>query len=68
MRHQRQLAAIMFTDIEGYTALMQHDEKRATAIRARHRNSFEVTTEAFGGKIHNMNKVLHGVATKVKLT
>ncbi|GAA4269529.1 adenylate/guanylate cyclase domain-containing protein [Hyunsoonleella aestuarii] len=51
MRHQRQLAAIMFTDIEGYTALMQHDEKRATAIRARHRNSFEVTTEAFGGKI-----------------
>ena len=51
MRHQRQLAAIMFTDIEGYTSLMQHDEEQATAIRERHRNSFEVTTEAYGGKI-----------------
>ncbi|WP_298238815.1 adenylate/guanylate cyclase domain-containing protein [uncultured Algibacter sp.] len=51
MRHQRQLAAIMFTDIEGYTSLMQHDEMQAIAIRERHRNSFEVTTEAYGGKI-----------------
>jgi len=24
--------------------------------------------EAFGGKLHNMNKVLHGIATPVKLT
>lgn len=51
MSQHRQLAAIMFTDIEGYTAIMQHDEKEAVKIRARHRTSFEMTTEAFNGKI-----------------
>ena len=29
----RQLAAIMFTDIEGYTSLMQKDEEKANLIR-----------------------------------
>ena len=33
----RQLAAVMFTDIVGYTALMQGDEHVAVTIRARHR-------------------------------
>jgi adenylate cyclase len=33
----RQLAAIMFTDMVGYTALMQQDERRAKANRDRHR-------------------------------
>lgn len=51
MSRQRQLAAIMFTDIEGYTALMQHDEEQALLIRERHRDVFEMTTEAFNGKI-----------------
>ena len=51
MSHNRQLAAIMFTDIEGYTSLMQYDEKQAVSIRQRHRNAFELTTEAFNGKI-----------------
>ena len=51
MSQNRQLAAIMFTDIEGYTSLMQHDEKKAILIRERHRNAFELTTEAFNGKI-----------------
>lgn len=51
MSQTRQLAAIMFTDIEGYTALMQRDEKEAVDIRDRHRNTFERTTEAFNGKI-----------------
>lgn len=51
MSQNRQLAAIMFTDIEGYTSLMQHDEKKAMLIRERHRSSFEMTTEAFNGKI-----------------
>ncbi|EDP72774.1 putative adenylate/guanylate cyclase [Flavobacteriales bacterium ALC-1] len=41
----------MFTDIEDYTALMQQDEKEAIAIRERHRSTFEITTEAFNGKI-----------------
>ncbi|TBN15339.1 adenylate/guanylate cyclase domain-containing protein [Hyunsoonleella pacifica] len=51
MSSNRQLAAIMFTDIEGYTSLMQHNEKEAVAIRKRHRNTFEITTEAYNGKI-----------------
>jgi class 3 adenylate cyclase len=29
MSHSRQLAAIMFTDIVGYTALMGRDEQKA---------------------------------------
>ena len=33
----RKLAAIMFTDMVGYTALMQHDEKQAKTNRDRHR-------------------------------
>lgn len=51
MSQQRQLAAIMFTDIEGYTSMMQRDEKVAVEIRARHRSAFEMTTDAFNGKI-----------------
>jgi adenylate cyclase len=37
MSQSRQLAAIMFTDIVGYTALMQQDEQKAKQIRDRHR-------------------------------
>ncbi|HTE24309.1 adenylate/guanylate cyclase domain-containing protein [Flavitalea sp.] len=37
----RRIAAIMFTDIVGYTALMQGDEEVATKIRAKHRQVFE---------------------------
>lgn len=48
---QRQLAAIMFTDIEGYTALMQQDERQAIAFRERHREIFESTTRKFNGRI-----------------
>lgn len=51
MSKERLLAAIMFTDIEGYTALMGNDENHALNIRDRHRNTFERTTEAFNGKI-----------------
>ncbi|BAO75497.1 adenylate/guanylate cyclase domain-containing protein [Winogradskyella sp. PG-2] len=41
----------MFTDIEDYTALMQRDEKQAIAIRKRHCRAFEITTEAYNGKV-----------------
>ncbi|WP_282136313.1 adenylate/guanylate cyclase domain-containing protein [Seonamhaeicola maritimus] len=51
MSKNRQLAAIMFTDIEGYTSLMQYDEKEAVLVRERHRTAFEMTTEAFNGRI-----------------
>ena len=48
---QRQLAAIMFTDIEGYTSLMQKDESKAIAYRDRHREVFDFTTRKFNGRI-----------------
>jgi len=47
----RQLAAIMFTDIQGYTALMQKDEENAIKIRRRHREVFETVTKKYNGKI-----------------
>ena len=47
----RQLVAIMFTDIVGYTALMQHSEARAAAVRSRHREVFERLHETFRGEI-----------------
>lgn len=47
----RRLAAIMFTDIAGYTAMMQSDEAHALKIRNRHREVFERTHDAFNGKI-----------------
>ena len=37
---QRQLSAIMFTDIVGYTKLMQDSESQAVNIRKKHRNVF----------------------------
>jgi len=51
MSQKRQLAAIMFTDIEGYTALMQGNEAQAIHFRQEHRNIFNSTTEKYGGKI-----------------
>lgn len=47
----RKLAAIMFTDIEGYTAIMQEDEKKAMQFRDRHRQVFRGTTEKYKGQI-----------------
>jgi len=46
-----QLVAIMFTDIAGYTALMQQDEDRAVAFRKKHREVFNEVTLKFNGKI-----------------
>ncbi len=41
----RQLTAIMFADMVGYTALMQEDEERAHARRERQRDVFAITNE-----------------------
>jgi adenylate cyclase len=51
MQQQRKLAAIMFTDIVGYTALMQQDEEKAVKTRDRHRDIFDSTTSKFNGQI-----------------
>ncbi len=47
----RQLAAIMFTDIQGYTAIMQQDEEQAIKIRERHRDIFNSTTQKYQGRV-----------------
>lgn len=47
----RRLAAIMFTDIVGYTAMMQQDEQAAVKARARHREVFEKQHELHQGEI-----------------
>lgn len=49
--HSRRLVAIMFTDIAGYTALMQKSEHAAVQTRQRHRAVFEPTTAKHEGKI-----------------
>jgi adenylate cyclase len=47
----RQLAAVMFTDIVGYTALMQGDEQVAASARAHHREVFEAQHKLHQGEI-----------------
>lgn len=47
----RRLAAIMFTDIQGYTALMQADEQKAAQLRQRHRDVFEHHHQQHHGEI-----------------
>ena len=37
----RVLLTVMFTDIVGYTALMQKDEARAAKVREHHRRVFQ---------------------------
>lgn len=47
----RQLTAIMFADMVGYTALMQEDEAQASASRARNRESLTARVAEHNGKI-----------------
>jgi len=53
MPHQRQLAAILFTDIVGYTALMQHDEMKAVATVKRYLSVLRQAVVAHSGEIVN---------------
>ena len=53
MSQSRQLAAIMFTDIVGYTKLMEKSESSALELRQRHREVFELVTQEYEGKIIN---------------
>ena len=45
------LAAIMFTDMIGYTALMQEDEEKAIGNRERHKNILQRSIADHGGEI-----------------
>jgi len=51
MPDNRQLAALLFTDIEGYTALMQKDEQQAISLRNRHREVLQREHKQFDGQI-----------------
>ena len=51
MSREHRLAAIMFTDIQGYTKLMQEDEHKAIEFRARHREIFQAATSNNAGEI-----------------
>lgn len=50
-RKTRLLAAIMFTDIQGYTALMQDNEAAAVKLRDRHREVMRIYHKKHAGKI-----------------
>ena len=50
MSQTRQLAAIMFTDIVGYTALMGNDEQKAFTILAKNRALQKPIIEQFNGR------------------
>ena len=50
MPQSRQLAAIMFTDIVGYTALMGSDDKKAFALLNKNRQLQKPIIESFGGR------------------
>jgi len=49
-KKSRQLAAVMFTDIVGYSALMQEDENEAAKIRTRHRIAFREQHKVHNGE------------------
>jgi class 3 adenylate cyclase/tetratricopeptide (TPR) repeat protein len=50
-KSQRKLAAIMFTDVVGYTGMMQADEQSAIAVVKRHEVVLETAVAEFKGKI-----------------
>ncbi len=55
----RQLAAILFADMTGYTALMQENEQLARSKRQRLKEVLEATIPASMGKYYNIMATVH---------
>ncbi|TMI62787.1 MAG: tetratricopeptide repeat protein [Bacteroidetes bacterium] len=53
MNQARQLAAIMFTDIVGYTGMMQADEQKAVAVIKHYNSSLEELVKQYNGQVLN---------------
>ncbi len=53
MTQARRLAAIMFTDIVGYTATMQADEQKAVAVIKHYNSSLEKLVHQYNGQVLN---------------
>jgi TolB-like protein/class 3 adenylate cyclase/Tfp pilus assembly protein PilF len=52
-QHQRHLAAILFTDIVGYTSMMQENEVQAVSAIKRHNLVLERLASSFHGSVAN---------------
>ena len=48
---RRQLAAVMFADVAGYSALMQASEPDAVAVRTMYQDVLRAQHDAFGGRV-----------------
>src|SRR5829696_498140 len=53
MSQTRQLAAIMFTDIVGYTAMMQQNEEKTVAVIKHYNAVLEKQVGGFNGQVLN---------------
>jgi TM2 domain-containing membrane protein YozV len=50
-KKQRRLVSIMFTDIVGYSRIMQEDEQKGIAVRNLHKKVFEEMTDEYDGQL-----------------
>lgn len=76
MAQSRKLAAIMFADIVGYTAMMQEDETIAIACRQKLKQSLDEIVPSHGGKmiefrgdgaLCSFNSTMEGVKAAIEL-
>ena len=52
-KYSRRLAAILFTDMVGYTAVMQKDELKAIQMQKKHQRVVDQYVKQFGGEVKN---------------
>ena len=52
-QYTRKLAAILFTDMVGYTAVMQKDELKAILMQKKHQYTVDTCVKRFGGEVKN---------------